>query len=308
MWCENITLNQFFITLHADSEGNVPIWEAISGKHESLIKLLLDNGAKINSGNVGNFACDAVEQNNLELLKDIVTYNGDVTLPKSNGTTALHTAVCEGNVEIVKFLLEQGAEADKPDGYGWTPRALAEHQGHEEIMELFQHKWESNKPTKKPNVVPMPKDLIPSRPGKFRSELTLPPYARDGRPSYSDMTSENTRRMDKIFRNSLFGFMSAANTNTGEKDRDIVASTGSLARSTSRNSYPARVTLSCPKKGQTAAKLVLLPDSLQQLLDLGAKKFQFTATKVLTEDGAEVEDVELVRDGDHLVLAGVSEK
>ncbi|CAN6681778.1 unnamed protein product [Malus baccata var. baccata] len=261
-----------------DSEGNVPIWEAISGKHESLIKLLLDNGAKINSGNMGNFACAAVEQNNLELLKDIVTYNGDVTLPKSNGTTALHTAVCEGNVEI----------------------------GHEEIMELFQHKWESNKPTKKPNVVPMPKDLIPSRPGKFRSEPTLPPYARDGRPSYSDMTSENTRRMDKIFRNSLFGFMSAANTNTGEKDRDIVASTGSLARSTSRNSYPARVTLSCPKKGQTAAKLVLL--SLQQLLDLGAKKFQFTATKVLTEDGAEVEDVELVRDGDHLVLAGDSEK
>ncbi|KAM1089346.1 hypothetical protein ACFX19_017335 [Malus domestica] len=291
-----------------DSEGNVPIWEAISGKHESLIKLLLDNGAKINSGNVGNFACAAVEQNNLELLKDIVTYNGDVTLPKSNGTAALHTAVCEGNVEMVKFLLEQGAEADKPDGYGWTPRALAEHQGHEEIMELFQHKWESNKPTKKPTVVPMPKDLIPSRPGKFRSEPTLPPYARDGRPSYSDMTSENTRRMDKIFRNSLFGFMSAANTNTGEKDRDIVASTGSLARSTSRNSYPARVTLSRPKKGQTAAKLVLLPDSLQQLLDLGAKKFQFTATKVLTEDGAEVEDVELVRDGDHLVLAGDSEK
>lgn len=68
------------------------------------------------------------------------------------------------------------------------------------------------------------------------------------------------------------------------------------------------MTLSCPKKGKTAAKLVLLPDSLQQLLDLGAKKFQFTATKVLTEDGAEVEDVELVRDGDHLVLAGDSEK
>ncbi|KAB2619070.1 potassium channel AKT1-like [Pyrus ussuriensis x Pyrus communis] len=239
-----------------DSEGNVPIWEAISGKHESLIKLLLDNGAKINSGNVGNFACAAVEQNNLELLKDIVTYNGDVTLPKSNGTTGLHTAVCEGNVEIVKFLLEQGAEADKRDSYGWTPRALAEHQGHEEIMELFQHKWESKKPT----VVPMPKDLILSRPGKFRSEPTLPPYAWDGRPSYSDMTLENTRRMDKIFRNSLFGFMSAANTNAGEHISSIFS------------------------------------------------KFQFTATKVLTEDGAEVEDVELVRDGDHLVLAGDSEK
>ncbi|KAM1022720.1 hypothetical protein ACFX2I_043615 [Malus domestica] len=291
-----------------DSEGNVPLWEAISGKHESLIKLLLDNGAKINSGNVGNFACSAVEQNNLELLKYIVKYNGDVTLPKNNGTTALHTAVCEENVEIAKFLLEQGAEADKPDSYGWTPRALAEHQGHDKIMELFQQKSESKKPSKKQTVVPMPEDPILSRPGKFRSEPTLPPYARDGRPFNSDMTSENTLRMDKSFRNSLFGFMSTANTNTGEKDRDNVTSTGSLTRSTSRNSYPARVTLSCPEKGKTAAKLVLLPDSLQQLLDLGAKKFQFSATKVLTKDRAEIEDIELVRDGDHLVLVGESEK
>ncbi|TQD76130.1 hypothetical protein C1H46_038352 [Malus baccata] len=291
-----------------DSEGNVPLWEAISGKHESLIKLLLDNGAKINSGNVGNFACSAVEQNNLELLKYIVKYNGEVTLPKNNGTTALHTAVCEENVEIAKFLLEQGAEADKPDSYGWTPRALAEHQGHDKIMELFQQKSESKKPSKKQTVVPMPEDPILSRPGKFRSEPTLPPYARDGRPFNSDMTSENTLRMDKSFRNSLFGFMSTANTNTGEKDRDNVTSTGSLTRSTSRNSYPARVTLSCPEKGETAAKLVLLPDSLQQLLDLGAKKFQFSATKVLTIDRAEIEDIELVRDGDHLVLVGDSEK
>lgn len=200
-----------FITLHADSEGNVPLWEAISGKHESLIKLLLNNGAHITSGNVGSFACAAVEQNNLQLLKDIAKHGGDVTLPKSNGTTALHTAVCEANVEIVKFLLEKGADADKPDSYGWNPRGLAEHQGHEEIIELFQKKSEIKKPT----IVSMAKDPVLPHHGKFRSEPALPPYARDSRPSGSEISStENTWRRAKNFRNSLFGIMSAANTGT----------------------------------------------------------------------------------------------
>ncbi|CAB4297269.1 unnamed protein product [Prunus armeniaca] len=281
-----------------DSEGNVPLWEAISGKHESLIKLLLDNGADITSGNVGSFACAAVEQNNLQLLKDIAKHGGDVTLPKSNGTTALHTAVCEGNVEIVKFLLEKGADAEKPDSYGWNPRGLAEHQGHEEIIELFQKKSEIKKPT----IVSMAKDPVLPHHGKFRSEPALPPYARDSRPSSSEISSaENTWRRAKNFRNSLFGIMSA---NTGEREKDFATSSGIFPSTLSKISYPARVILSCPEKGETAAKLVLLPESLQELLDIGAKKFHFSPTKVLTKEGAEIEDIQLVRDGDYLLVVG----
>lgn len=67
-------------------------------------------------------------------------------------------------------------------------------------------------------------------------------------------------------------------------------------------SHPARVTLSCPEKGEVAGKLVLLPNSLQELLDIGAKKFGLSPTKILTKEGAEIEDIELIRDGDHLVL------
>lgn len=68
------------------------------------------------------------------------------------------------------------------------------------------------------------------------------------------------------------------------------------------SSYLARVTLSCPEKGEVAGKLVLLPDSLQELLDIGAKKFGFLPNKVLTKEGSQVEDIEIIRDGDHLVL------
>ncbi|KAI7982029.1 Potassium channel AKT1 [Camellia lanceoleosa] len=94
------------VYLFTDLEGNVPIWEAIMADHEPVVKILADNGATISSSDVGQFSCTAVEQNNLELLKKILYHGGDVTLPKSNGSTALHVAVCEGNTEIVKFLLD----------------------------------------------------------------------------------------------------------------------------------------------------------------------------------------------------------
>ncbi|KAM0974547.1 hypothetical protein ACFX2C_017719 [Malus domestica] len=120
-----------------DSDGNVPLWEAILNGHEQIAKLLLDKGANLNSGDVGQFACTAAEQNRLDLLKEIARHGGDVTRPKSNGTTALHVAVSEDNVDIVKYLLDQGAEVDEPDLHGWTPRALAEQQGHEDIKTLI---------------------------------------------------------------------------------------------------------------------------------------------------------------------------
>ncbi|KAK9274045.1 hypothetical protein L1049_018859 [Liquidambar formosana] len=183
-----------------DLEGSVPLWDAILGRHKNVIKLLVDNGATISSGDVGQFACTAVEQNNLELLKDLVHYGGDVMLSKSSGMTALQTAISEGNIEIVKFLLDQGVDIDKP----------------------------------------------------------------------------------------------------GEKDP--ISSASYFASSQSSGNYPARVTLSCPEKGEVAGKLVLLPESLQELLDIGAKKFGFSPAKVLTKDGAEIEAIGVIRDGDHLLL------
>ncbi|WMV38883.1 hypothetical protein MTR67_032268 [Solanum verrucosum] len=50
-------------------------------------------------------------------------------------------------------------------------------------------------------------------------------------------------------------------------------------------------------------RVVLLPDSIQELLDIGAEKYGISLAKVLTEDGALIEDIAVIRDGDHLVLA-----
>ncbi|CDP04802.1 unnamed protein product [Coffea canephora] len=279
-----------------DSDGNVPLWDAILNKHEAVIKLLIDNGANISSGDVGGFACFAVEQNNLELLKDIIKYGGDVTLLNSLGTTALHTAISEDNAEMVKFLIEQGADVDKPDVHGWTPRALADYQANEGIKLLLQNQKKS---TRQP-VASSPQMQAVSYLKKYQSEPTLPPLTPEVAVSVTEADTSRNRlkRRASNFRNSLFGIMSAANR-PNEGGKSIAASPINV-----NTLNHARVTISCRERGCDICRLVLLPESIQELLDIGAKKFGFCPTRVFTKDGALVEDIAVVRDGDHLILAG----
>ncbi|KAL9440493.1 hypothetical protein AB3S75_019207 [Citrus x aurantiifolia] len=281
-----------------DSDGNVPLWEAMLGGHEHVIKLLMENRADINSGDVGHFACTAAEQNNLELLKEIVRYGGDVTRQRNNGSTALHVAVCEDNVEIVRFLLDQKADVDKPDVHGWTPRDLADQQGHEEIKCIFQ----SCKETKAQSII-----SVAERPqqevhylGRFTSEPAIRPITHE--VSFEGVggsgSQNHSRRRTNNFHNSLFGIMSAAHN--VEKDILFPPQHTKVFKAPGINS--ARVTIGCPEKGEVAGKLVLLPSTFQELLDIGEKKFGISPAKVLNKGGADVEDIEVIRDGDHLVF------
>lgn len=66
----------------------------------------------------------------------------------------------------------------------------------------------------------------------------------------------------------------------------------------------ARVTIHCPEEYQTSAVLVCLPESIEELLEVGSQRFGFSPTKVQTKDGALINDIKLIRDGDHLMLSG----
>ncbi|GMY35927.1 potassium channel AKT1-like isoform X1 [Fagus crenata] len=279
-----------------DSEGNVPLWEAMLGGHEQVVKLLLDNGANLHSGDIGQFACTAVEQHNLNLLKEITCHGGDVTRPKSDGRTALHVAVCEDDIEIVKFLLDQGADIDKPDSENWTPRTLADQQGHEDIKIIF----ESSREPISQSIIAIPERQNGTRfLGRFTSEPTIRPLSREGSfPGATDGSwtqSCRPRRSSNNFHNSIFGIMSTAHT----EEKDILFSVTRSPKNQGGNR--ARVSISCPEKG-LAGKLVLLPGSFQELLEIGAKKFGIVPFKILSKDGAEIDDIEVIRDGDHLTF------
>ncbi|GLT45003.1 hypothetical protein SLA2020_188710 [Shorea laevis] len=275
-----------------DSDGNVPLWEAMVGGHEKVVKMLIENGADINVGDVGHFACIAAEQNNLDLLKEIVHCGGNVTRPGSNGSTALHVAVCEANIGIVKFLLKNGADIDKPDVDGWTPRDLADQQGHEDIKMLFQSCAE----TETNSVVAIPEKQVPRYLGRFKSEPDIRPVTQDS--TDSSWSKSRPRRRTNNFHNSLFGIMSAAHN----VEKDLLIPIHQTRSPKTSNVDSARVVISCPEKGEITGKLVLLPGSFEELLDIGAKKFGVSPTKVFIKDRAEIENIEVIRDGDHLIF------
>lgn len=276
------------------------------GNHEPVIKLLKDNGAKITSGDVGQFACAAAEKNNLKLLKDIVRLGGDITLANINGSTALHVAVCEGNIEMVEFLLEQGADINKVDEHGWTPGDLAEQQGHEDIKHLFESRKEETKAQQPLGTIPEEKHGVRFL-GRFKSEPTILPVPREGSFPALDGSSwgrsRQRRRIDN-FHNSLFGIMSAAQTGESEllvpvnQDKSVQETT---TTNTTRT-YATRLRVSCPEKGDTSGRLILLPKSYQELGEICNRKYGFLPGRILNKDGAEIDEIEVIRDGDHLVF------
>lgn len=206
------------------------------GRHESVSEMLVENGANLQSGDMGQYACIATEKNNLDLLKDMVKHGGDVSLARNDdGTTALHIAVNDGNVEFVKFLLDHGADADKPDKNGWKPRALADQQGHEEIKAIFQSIVEHKAST-----------LANVTPEKYAGKL--------------------------------------------------------LRAGKSHGNIHSRVTIICPEKSEIAAKVVLLPCNFKDLVEIGANRFGITVARILSKDGAEIDDLDVIRDGDHLIF------
>ncbi|KAK9055078.1 hypothetical protein SSX86_026158 [Deinandra increscens subsp. villosa] len=295
-----------------DSEGNVPLWEAIIGNHETVIRLLADNGATLLSGNVGQFSCIAAEQNNLDLLNQIIRYGGDVTRARNDGSTALHVAVCEGNIEMVKFLLDQGANPDQQDHHGWSPRGLAEQQGHEEIKTLFLSVKFTEEPqfSRPPLLVSIPEDKrVHEFPrvkflGRFKSEPTMTRTGPQDSDDGSWIRSRRRRRSDN-FHNSLFGIMS--NAREGESSIDLVSPRPkSMLDDAGGKENPGRVVVSCPEKGDVAGKLVFIPRNFQELLEIGVKKYGFMASKVVNKEGAEVDEIEVVRDGDHLIFVSDS--
>ncbi|KAG0487768.1 hypothetical protein HPP92_009863 [Vanilla planifolia] len=282
-----------------DSAGSVPLWEAVLGKHEPVITMLIENGASLSYGDMAQYMCTAAEQNSIELLKDIVNYGGDVTKPRSDGSTALHLAVCEGNIEIVKFLLEQGADIDTQDMHGWSPLDLAEQQGHQEIISFFQSKKACNKESPPCNQKKKDDNLSKSNPmasrflGRFRSEPAMLQELQEGTlPLGEDSTKMSGPKWSSSnFSNSLFGIMTAAHADSSSR-QFLSSSTTHL-----------KITVSCPEgQDSTTSKLVLLPSSIEELLSIGSKKFGFQPAKIVTKDGAEIDDVLLIRDGDHVLL------
>ncbi|XP_071726528.1 potassium channel KAT3-like [Rutidosis leptorrhynchoides] len=191
-----------------------------------------------------------------------ITINKDDNLPAEDGQTALHHAVKKGHLEIVKLLLEGGANINKPDVRGRTPKSLAKQKGNKSIYDLMLS-HENNG-------------------NEHRIELIG--------PDNSNPTSQYlpTTNWDPRCSTSLASSSSSTPDGEVKKPTKRVTIYGNFGKINLEKQLP---------------KLIVLPDSLEELLILAGQKFgDHKFAKVVNSEGAEVEDLSVVRDGDHLFL------
>ncbi|XP_060188718.1 potassium channel AKT1-like [Lycium barbarum] len=135
------------------------------------------------------------------------------------------------------------------------------------------------------------------------------------RVGYGDLHPMNTREMIFNIFYMLFTFCLKAylignmtnfvihgtsRTNQSVTCRDPLPETEHML--THAKIFPTRVTVSCPEKGDITGDLILVTRSFQELLDIGYKIYGIKQAKVLINDWAEIDDFELIRDGDHLIF------
>ncbi|KAE7996211.1 hypothetical protein FH972_000952 [Carpinus fangiana] len=182
----------------------------------------------------------------------------------------------DGHLEMVSILLEGGLNVNKQDASGWTPKALAQQQENKNVYDL-------------------------------------------------SLSSENRRKSDE----HRIDLIEPASDDTSTYSQSIHRRKGpksvdSHFKKEPTNSYPSR--FCCPtdagmtkmiKKRVTIhmklqhnstsqrhlGRLIILPDSIEELLKIAGEKFRgHKPTKVISAENAEIDDINVIRDGDHLFL------
>lgn len=133
--------------------------------HTDILKLLLDNGAKVNAralaqGTVGGKRKtwrsgtplkEASAEGHIEVVKILLENGADVNIPDHLGTTPLISAAIGGHNEIVKLLIEHGAKTKIKSELLGTAEQAATSRGHSDVVTILNNAPEINKqPVAKP--------------------------------------------------------------------------------------------------------------------------------------------------------------
>ncbi|XP_031256768.1 potassium channel KAT1 [Pistacia vera] len=219
---------------------------------------------------------EATEMKETNKGQDCTVYAMDVNPKVEDGQTELHSAIRKGHFEMVKLLLEAGANVNKPDARGWSPKALAEQQGNRNIYDLLLS-YENRTPDEhKVEIIgPEIADNTVNSQSKHR---------RQGGPSF----------LNSHLKREAIHFGSCISSSAS--DREV------------NKSNKKRVTIHMPFESTSTsqkqpAKLIVLPDSIDELLRIAGEKFGgYKFTKVINAENAEIDDTCVIRDGDHLFL------
>ena len=138
-----------------DKGGLTPLMVAIIQADEEMVEILVDAGAAINIKSPVNILSaplvDAASNpdpfkhdNNLAIIKYLLSNKGDVDMQAQNGRTALIAAAQQSNIsqgyERAALLIKKGAKLDLVNNKGETALMLAAGADNEKLVELLLDK------------------------------------------------------------------------------------------------------------------------------------------------------------------------
>ena len=137
-------INHYRLLENEDDEMSpcwmTPLHTAIINKQLEIAKILIENGANVNSDlgyDIGYTPLfSAVLDESFEIAK-LLIQNGAKIHSKRQEVTLLEIACQGGHLDMVKLLVDNGANIHQPSKHGNTNLNTAAHYGHFEIVKFF---------------------------------------------------------------------------------------------------------------------------------------------------------------------------
>jgi ankyrin repeat protein len=150
-------LLQYGANIHRQTKDKLSALDLVVGDDDSMIKLLLENGAKCRRGDDHNLLY-ASRIGRINMVRRLLEHGVAVDTLNAKKQTALHLACDNGDCAIAELLLNYGANPNLKDKQGLTPlhQACMTVPGHDEqqdylnlVVLLLSHKVNINEQDKK---------------------------------------------------------------------------------------------------------------------------------------------------------------
>eukprot|EP00850_Spirogloea_muscicola_P016184 SM000129S26171 [mRNA] locus=s129:404788:409939:- [translate_table: standard] len=287
-----------------DNFGTTPLLEALRNNHDETARLLVEKGATVSLTEAGSDLCNAVINGNIGYLQRLLDNGVDPNSADYDMRTPLHIAAAEGFFLVVRLLVNSGADVTSRDRWGHTPLDEARTCGSQPIVQMLENVLRNRGATeqeiegldKQPDVAPAVSKGNASEVSELQDKLTalsetaptLPLVRTTATPEAGPTRTSSRPPSVPGSPRGVRGGLRGSNRLSGESTRKRITI------------YPYHPVSSEKKAG----RLVFLPGSIQELLQLAAQHFGGERTRVLNSDNGEIDTIDLIFDGDRLYTCG----
>ncbi|KAJ0513948.1 putative cyclic nucleotide-binding domain, potassium channel, voltage-dependent, EAG/ELK/ERG [Helianthus annuus] len=261
----------------SDSKGRTPLHIAASKGHEECVLVLLKHACNIHLRDVdGNTALwDAIASNHHSIFR-LLFHAASISDPFTAGEL-LCTAAKRNDLTVMKGLLKHGLVVDSKDHHGSTAMQIAVSENNIEMVKLLVMNGADVNDHTIRNQIPEENlmDFLEKREVGHRivmlEQVQEPVVEKAGWREEAEKGILGKTQVQFAGRVSIYKGLPMVRRKIGCTD---------------------------------AGKLIKMPNSVMELKIIAGEKFGFDATNavVTNEDGAEIDDIEVIRDNDKLFI------